>query len=353
MASVKVRGRCCTFNFQSNSYSRILHLRELPRLSNAHKSDKTFRTKAYTATQITLLEKQEGKGTQHPALNTSPTMDPNKSLEKPKHERKVSWGTMVTTLRKEKQQDQSSNKKLNLSDVISSKPAENESVTHFMKSIDKVPSSKDNEEDPETESLYRDIAAEELSHDASSTKNVQEDEEPAAAAPAALSVASSHQQSQFSLGSGGPGSNKAKFKSLVKRHIIASKDAHSTIFGLAAAMKEMEEEERKMNGNDESNSNDGSDGGDVESQGQTHESDSNESANDVENPGATGNKGSKNKKKKHHHFRNGVANGFEHNVTMFKKFVGNKKDKLYSYLKKVILFIMLPSLAISVRFVLL
>jgi adenosyl cobinamide kinase/adenosyl cobinamide phosphate guanylyltransferase len=290
------------------------------------------------------------------------------------HGRKVSFGDLVLpTLKKElpgMNSDTSSvsSRKINLSDVITSRPVENEAQTHLMRAIDKLKNAPIKNEDKETESLFRDIAAEEISR-ASIEENGQDVLEPAPSIANDQGTQDniSQQQSQRSTVVQSP-VMRSRFKNLVKKQ-MGKDSVEQTLFGLTSALSELEKEHKKEHKRDGSFSRDASllssadkldktanvlignaTGNKIDIESQLPDIEENTSENsETESDEGNEKQGSavRNGKGRRHKFRDTVTDGIEDNWHVFSQFFNPRKAQARAYVRKVFMFIMLPSLAIA------
>ena len=305
------------------------------------------------------------------------------------HERKVSWSDLLTKLKAENDQKKQimrqmqSKSKISLGDVIASKPVEQEAETHIMRAVEKVASGSGSSSHNETDRLYKDIAADEISRasrgDESNDYDDDVDDDEAAdifepAPPTEVPHGRPRSQSsltsnnsrlqQNSNSNSNANSNtspnpKSRFKSLVKKHIADNHNnsVEHTLFGLTAALQHMDEEKKKKKTpasatkNPSTKSFDSSDV-DIEAQDSTESAENDKTQSSDE--GFTDNEASDDeghaKKQGRRHkgfFYDSVTENIEENWGMLSSFVGSRKAKAKAYGRKAIMYIMLPSLAIS------
>lgn len=286
----------------------------------------------------------------------------NNDGSKPGHSKKVSWDATLQKLKadndkkKRLMQQHTSNSKISMSDVLASKPVEQEAETHILRAVEKVTSGRGGDNN-ETDSLFRDIAADEISR-ASRSKDsnehgsidVSNSSEPVLEIVNAPSVQRSQSQAKTIANAG---SNKARFKSLVKKHISDKNDHNTeqTLFGLSMALSHMDESKRKPSSSIHTPLKEAVDGEvDLEQGSTEHQSSEECSDSDADYEGSESFGKNKKRKNRHHHkgfLVDSVADNLEQNWGVLSSFVGSRKAKARAYGRKAVMYIMLPSLAIS------
>lgn len=288
--------------------------------------------------------------------------------EENNHDRKVSWGDLLPPLRNAKLHSG----ELTLGDVLASKPAEQQATSQIVRAVEKL-STGMKQEDKETELLFKDIAADEISRSSNQDKveqvltadDEEEEEDGAKEESFLVPPTDNHtiQSSQPSLGDRLRA--KSKFKNLVNKHVMAKQDqsVENTLFGLTTALTHMDSSEKDHVGHKGSESpsgrfaqaarnlksqpvNSGKDLIDIESQQpkETQNSDgSEEELETSEGDPTTRGKGHKHKG----FFRDHIKGNIEDNWSSFSQFVGARKDKAKTFTRQAIMYVMLPSLAIA------
>jgi hypothetical protein len=304
----------------------------------------------------------------------------------------------------------SQTKKYNLRDVLASGQVESEAETYVLRAVEKLTAGH-MRKNTETSRLFQTIADDELTReigndDLSSVSSHIQKQQP----PVADRQKSGGDSTSFSVadappaGAGGRPAltkgksyGKAKFKGLVKKHLLDDKknNVEQTLFGLANALNELNGQGAKTGVQKDRNTSvmgtygkqlRGMDkiadtvgnamrkekGGDVEeggagiksrhfgpattiAEGSEHSDTTDDDTNSVDanndsstKPDGTPSKKSRKKKRgKGAKFVNAASEGLKADWDLFNEFLGGKKASMKAYARSVFLFIMIPAILLS------
>jgi len=304
-------------------------------------------------------------------------MDNKQQGSKPK----VSFGELAARVKAENDRK----KTYSLSDVLAAKPAEQEAETHIMKALEKLKdvSTFKTAPDHETDRLYRDIATETISRasksddDDDDDKDDDDDDDGKQGGEEhnhknnddveVVSASAPNPDDSRPLLNKGPSTNlrgKARFKNLISKQIQEKNSVEQTLFGLSNALRQMDQSDHDDDDDDKSKNKDKDkpamrghksnpseiSSKDLEAQethteGEDgHEEEEETESEDNRTNGESSRRGTRKSKKSS---TKKVADNIELNLQNFNAFVGSRKEKAKAYLRKAVMFIMLPSLGIA------